>query len=264
MTMENEMNLLKTRLQQLGLTADEVAIFTTLLDAPRTQLEVSRATNIARSNVYRIVDGLVAKGIVHELTTDSGKVVASATPEALELLVIEQEKLAQKRRASFDQILPLLNDLQGRDDIFTTKNYIGVAGLKQMLWNELKTKGEILMFSCGPLELATGRYWAEKYRSEIIERGIMQRSIENTKLIPNPSPSQLSAHPDYPKYYQARYIPDSLLSINHEISIHDDTISFYNAWTDNVRIGTEIKNPFLATFMRQMFEHYWDLASSEQ
>jgi hypothetical protein len=247
---------LRAQLQLLGLSEDESSIFMNLIDAPKTLLEVSRATGIHRSNVYRIVDGLIEKSIVHELTTDNGKLIAAAQPEALELLVVEQETAAETRRANFNQLLPILNSIQGRDNDFATETYSGLAGLKQTLWNELRTKGEILMFSCGPLEIAVGRRWAEKYRAEIIQRGIVQRSIENIGTYEHP----LSEHTAYLDYYITRQIPKEMLAINHELSIHDDTISLYNSWHDNMQLCTEIKNPFLANFMRQIFEHYWSLA----
>jgi sugar-specific transcriptional regulator TrmB len=248
---------IKIRLRLLGLSKDEATIFMSLLDAPKSLLEVSRDTDIARSNIYRIVDKLMKKSIVHELTTEEGRVFACVKPEALELLVIEQEKIAENHRKNFNQILPLLQNLENRDNMFATKTYVGVAGLKQMLWNELKSETEILIYTCGPMERVLGKQWPEKYRAEIIERGIMQRSIENPGCYDPP----LSLLKDYDSHYIARRISKDILPINHELTIHDDTVSIYNSWYDNVQLGTEIKNPFLANFMRQIFEHYWSLAS---
>lgn len=245
------------KLQQLGLSQDEATIFLCLVDAPKTLLEVSRITGIHRSNVYRIVDGLIEKSIIHELTTDNGKLIAAAQPEALELLVVEQEAAAEAKRATLDQLLPAMEGMKGRDSAFEIKTYTGIAGVKQMLWNELKTQNGILIFTCGPMELILGPRWPEKYRAEIVRRGIVQRSIENPGAYELP----LSQVHNYDKHYIARHLPKELLSINHELSIHDDTVSLYNSWTDNVQLGTEIKNPFLANFMRQIFEHYWSLAA---
>ncbi len=166
---------------QLGLTKDEAAIFAHLLDAPKTQLEVSHATGIARSNVYRIVDGLMAKGLVASHTTDSGKLLAVARPDALELLVVEQEHLALERRKHFDQILPLLAGFQSDTEDFSIRTYVGVKGIKQMLWNELQTKTEILLFSGDTIDAATGRRWAEKFRLEVIERNLKTRGIQNSR-----------------------------------------------------------------------------------
>lgn len=244
-------------LRRLGLNEDEATVFLCLVDAPRTLLEVSRATHLHRSNVYRIADNLAQKGIVHEVTTDNDRVLAAADPQALELLVVEQECAAAARRADFSLLLPLLQDLSGRDNEFAIKTYSGVAGVKQMLWNELKTSTEVLILSCGSLDLETGRQWAEKERAEIIRRGIFIRSIENLPVRQTP----LSAHDAYTRHYNVRYIAKETLHIMPEIAVYDTTTCIYNSWRSHAHIGTEIKNPLLASFMRQIFEHYWQLAT---
>jgi DNA-binding MarR family transcriptional regulator len=249
---------IQQQLQRLGLTGDEAAIFISLLGTPKTQLDVSRATGIVRSNVYRIVDGMIEKGLVHELTTDEGKLLAAARPESLELLVIEQEIAAQTQRAGLDQLLPMLAGFRRQDKDFAIKTYSGLGGLKQMLWNELKAQGETLLFSGDTIDRATGRRWAEKYRAEVIGRGLRQRSIENYGVNPTP----LSAHPQYTAHYQVRYIAKDVLDIKLELSIHDDTISIYNSLAHKTHLGTEITNPFLASLMRQVFEQYWSVASA--
>lgn len=134
----------------------------------------------------------------------------------------------------------MLRTLQGSEDTFAIKTYRDIAGLKQMLWNELTTKGEICMFSCGNLSIATGKTFAEKFRAEVMDRGIMQRSLEN------PGPQVTVTELDYfSTHYKMRLISPDILKIQPEITIHDDTISIYNNW-NSVRLGTEIKNPFLA------------------
>lgn len=243
-----------TQLQQLGLAENEALIIIELLSGPLTPMQISRQTSIARSNVYRLVDSLHKKGLVHEQITDKGKFFAMTEPSTLELLVLEQEKLAETKRAEFDQLLPLLTAMKRQHDNLSTRTYYGLGGTKQMLWNELTSK-EILVFCAGSLDLGTGKHWAEKYRSEIIHRNISQRSIENTG-----TPAPLSSHRDYGDHYTLRRIPKDILNIQLELTIHDDTISIYNAWTHEVQLGTEIKNPFLATLMRQVFEHYWEIA----
>lgn len=242
-------------LMNLGLTKDEIIIYLSLLKGKKNHLEISRETGIARSNVYRIVDNLIDKGIVHETITEEDKVLQSASPRTLELLVLEQEKQAVEKREVFKNIMPLLSNFVNQDEKFMIKSYKGLSGLKLMLWNELETKSEVLIFSCGNLSKATGKQFAEKFRFECITRGIMQRAIENIESeIPT-----TSDHAAFSKHYQLRLLPKDILTIMPEITIHDDTVSIYNNWQEE-QLGTEIKNPFLVTFMRQMFEHYWKLA----
>lgn len=249
-------SFLKTKLQQLGLSANEVLIFLTLLQGPKTPAEIARVTGIARSNVYRVVNELVDKSLIRQESTENGQTLAAADPATLELLVIEKESEASAKREELNQLLPMLTGMTRNENDFSIRSYRGLSGVKQMLWNELKD-GEILVFCSGSLDNATGRRWAEKYRSEIIERGISQRAIENPRATKVP----LSHHPNYSRHYTVRFIPTEILAIQPEISIHGNTISIYNSWAHDIELGTEITNPFLASFMRQLFEHYWELAT---
>jgi sugar-specific transcriptional regulator TrmB len=247
---------LRQKLEQLGLSRDEASIFFHLLDGPKTQLGVSRVTGIARSNVYRITDVLMDRGLLSTYTSPSGKQMAVAHPDALELLVLEQEQLAEEQRKRLDQILPLLAGFRDDPESFTIRTYIGVKGIKQMLWNELQAKSEILVFSGYALDVATGRRWAEKFRSEVIERGVYIRSIQNIR----DRGVKLSAHDEYEQHYRARYVSDDWLDIQLEISVYDNKVCIYNSLPQDSRLGTEITNPFLVRFMRQVFEHYWSVA----
>lgn len=251
--------VITSQLQQLGLSKNEVQIFLALLDGPKNPTEVSRLTGIARSNVYRIVDTLSEKGILQELTTENDKLLTAADPAALELLVIEQENHAALQRSHFEQLLPLLAHAANEKNELGIKTYRSTGGLKQMLWNELKHK-EILLFSAGSLNQGTGKRWAEKYRSEIIRRNIMQRAIENPT---SPLPTS-SDYLEYHNHYLVRYVPSEILDIQSEISIHGDSVSIYNAWTHHLQLGAEIHNPFLAKLMRQVFENYWQMAQEQK
>lgn len=245
------------QLQKLGLSENETKIFTVLLTMPRNPAEISRLTGIARSNVYRIVDELTKKGILREINTENNKLLATADPAALELLVIEQENAAASLRSDFNQLLPLLSKMAaGNPDDLNIKTYRNIGGLKQMMWNELKHR-EVYIFAPGSLNQGTGKRWAQKYRDEVIERGIVQYAIENTG---SHMPTALLDHPKYEQHYLVRYIPRELLDIQSEISIHGESISLYNSWTHGAQLGIEIHNPFLTKLLLEVFKHYWKIA----
>ncbi len=253
-------SLTTSHLEKLGLTSDEALIYESLLKGSKNHLELSRNTGIARSNVYRIVDSLIDKGIVHEATTGNDQLIESANPPStLELLVAEQEVEVLEKRNILNELLPMLNNLRNQEDNFSIKNYKGVAGMKQQLWNGLKAKQEVVIFSSGSIAKTTGEAFAEKYRQEVINRGIMCRAIENfeSDIITD------SKIPEYSKYYNLRFISRDVLTIMPEITVVDEVVNISNNWANTIQIGTEIKNPFLATFIRQIFEHYWDLAKPQ-
>lgn len=248
---------LRQKVECLGLSRDEAAIFVELLNAPKSQLGVSRATGIVRSNVYRIVDGLMERGLLVNHTSPSGRLLAAARPDALERLVVEQEVLAKEQRLQLNDLLPSLLGFGAESESFTVRTYVGVNGIKQMLWNELRTKSEILLFSGDTLDKATGRQWAEKFRREVVERGIKTRGIQNLR----DKNQTLSAHTEYDQHYRPRFVSQELLDIQLEVSVYDDKVCIYNSLAHDSQLGTEVTNSFLARFMRQVFEHYWSIAT---
>lgn len=244
-------------LQGLGLSNDESEAWLTLLiEGPKTHMGIAQSTGINRTTVYRLVDALSDKSLVHELATEQGNFIEAAGPETLALMLQRGEiELAQKRQV-LDELLGALPALQASDHTgFSVKTYYGVAGLKQMLWNELKMQTESVQFTRTTLNDIAGVAFAEKFRAEIIARKIKQRALENVRGVTMAA----TKHQAYQNHYNVRYIEPRILAIGQELTVHDDIVSVYN-WEDDMLVGTETKNAHYANFMRQVFETYWQLA----
>jgi sugar-specific transcriptional regulator TrmB len=259
--MMNKQELL-SNLERVGLSAEEATVFVALLEGNQTHQAISKATDINRTTVYRLVDSLAAKGLAHEMTTDEGRRVASADLFAVELLITEQELTLKDKRAALERVLALAPAFQPvTDSNFSVKTFYGVTGLKQMLWNELRSKSEIVIFSYHTsLNEVAGKRFADKFRGEVMARGIPQRALSNIYI---ESVSAYTDHHDYVDYYNERFIDASVLPIGQEMTMHDDVVSIYN-WDNDVRVGTEIHNPQYAAFMKSIFEHYWLLTEVNQ
>lgn len=253
-------NQLKSLLEQLGLTDEEALIFSALQDGPKTPLVINRLTGINRTSVYRVIEDLRAKSLVRVAVDDKGgKRIEAAEPQVLEVLLVDQEVALERQRSLLDETMSLLQNLrvEGPANAFKVMTFEGTAGLKQMLWNELKTKGEICMFSSDfTLASAAGNRWAEKFRALITERKIPQRSLENTTARHVLEETKVSGYKDV---YEVRYLPKEMLDIQQEITIHDGIVSIYNWNIDNeeIKIGIEIHNKQYAAFMKTVFESYW-------
>ncbi len=223
---------------------------------PQTHLQLARVTGISRTRIYRIAETLQAKGVVVKKTDDDGTAIAANSRETLELaLVAEAEKLQEQLKA-YEHVQPLLNELatQGRPPLtFSLRTYDGVTGFKQMLWNELKTQGELLAFGDGTLEdLVGSRSWAEKQRAMTVEKGYKIREIANKPIVPTENRA-------FTNEITVRQIDESVLPLQHQIIIYNDTVSTY-CWRDGQKTGIEIINHPYAQTMRAVFERYWDLA----
>lgn len=260
--MLNNKNNIVTNLRRLGLTADEAKVYIALLEKPKSHLEVARETKINRTKVYRLADDLKEKSLITVKQRDDGKFLSATPPSNLEVVLDSQEHILKLKKQVLENTLPVLNSLFGDSatskDFFTVSTYQGVSGLKQMLWNELKTRGEICIFSHDTLDSFIGRSWAEKYRARLAAAGIPHRSLENAESEHVLDFTQAEGYRDI---YNARLLPREVFVIKQELTIHDDTVSIYN-WAgqeEALRVGVEIKNQDFANFMKAIFENYWKL-----
>jgi sugar-specific transcriptional regulator TrmB len=262
--MLNNKNSLQVKLRQLGLNTDEAKVYLALLEKPLTHLEVARVTGVNRTTVYRVADVLEARSLITRNQRDDGKYLTANDPSNLEVMIATAEAKLKLQQQVFQATLPDLADIYKHerapsDSHFSISTYDGAAGLKQMLWNELKTKGEILVWSNESLDRAAGRRWAEKFRLELTERAIPQRGIENIDDIHVLDHTKVE---NYGDIYKPRFLSREIIDIKQEMTIHDDTVSIYNWGIDgkSSKVGLEIHNKQFANFQRSVFETYWNLA----
>ena len=141
------------RLKDLDFTQDEAKIYIELLQVPSTHLQLSHATGINRTKVYRIIESLEARSIVARRTDDRGTFLTAADPAALEVSLANKQQKLLRQRDTLSQLLPILGGLVSKSDTtFIVRTYDGVAGLKQMCWHELKARGETLALGNGTIE----------------------------------------------------------------------------------------------------------------
>jgi hypothetical protein len=128
--------------------------------------------------------------------------------------------------------------------------------MKQMLWNELKTKGELLSFGSGTLEDIVGsRRWAEAHRAKTVDVEYKIREINNR----GKKPIDFTNTSKFLDSFERRNIDEDILKLDQQIIIYNDTVAIYH-WRDDQKVGTEIHNKAYANTMRQMFEMYWKIA----
>ena len=263
--MLNNKNTTLVSLRRLGLSIDESRVYLALLEEPLTHLELARKTDINRTKIYRLADSLMARSLIAEKQRDDGKFLVATDPANLQIGISSaQEKLALQQQV-FKNTLPALTELYTNkntrpNDSFTIDTFEGSAGLKQMLWNELKTAGEICIYAHDTLDQVAGKRWAEKYRAEITDRKIPHRVLENTDSRHVLDHTKVV---DYKTIYNVRFLTRSILDLQQELTIHDDIVSIYNWNSDGegAKVGLEIHNQQFADFQRAIFETYWKMAA---
>ena len=260
--MLNNKNTLLLNLRRLGLTADECKVYLALLEEPMSHLEIARKTGVNRTKVYRIADSLSKRSLITENMNDDGRELAANSPTNLEVVLTTQEQQIKSQQALLKQALPSLMSIfeqggQPQPDDFVVNTYEGVSGLKQMLWNELGTKDEILVLGSGAIQdLIASQRWAEKHRQKQVEAGYQIREIIN----PGGKISDFTKVPGFiGGAHHMRVLPKETLPLHQQIVVYNNTVAIYN-WRNEQKIGIEIINTQFADTQRSIFENYWKIS----
>jgi Sugar-specific transcriptional regulator TrmB len=255
--MLNNKKDLHSQLRVLGLSSDEATIYLELLKGPTTHFKLAQATGINRTKVYRLADQLENRSLVTKRVDDRGMALVATDPSTLEVeLETQREALAQKYTV-FQSLLPQLESIRTHNAGFIVHTYVGERGFKQMLWHELKARGELLSMGDTLLEkMVHSRRWTEQYRSKVLAAGYRIRALVN-----HDSPHRdFTENKMYLSQYSCRCIPQNILTLNHAIDIYNDTVAVLR-WNDDHKVGIEIIDASHAQAMRQIFESYWSIAA---
>jgi sugar-specific transcriptional regulator TrmB len=252
---------IKKYLTAYGLSLDQAKVYLELLEKPLSHLELARRTGINRTKVYRIADDLERLSLVKMEQLDSGKLLAASDPKNLEVGLVTKEEELKLKKSVLEKVLPDLSKIfsgDGGELKFSVRTYEGVSGMKQMLWNELETKGEILVFGSGTLEdLVGSRRWAEAHRQRTLDVDYKIREINNRAK----KPIKFTVNEKFLENFERRHIDESILDLEQQITIYNDVVGILH-WRDDQKVGVEIRNRAFANSMRQMFEMYWEVAEA--
>lgn len=250
------------KLQLLNLSDFEARIYVHLLEkGALTPLQLSRTLKIDRTKVYRSLESLQGKKLIEDISTARGKQVKAAAPENLELLLADEEMLLRQKRNTFPEILADLSSISTHDKSpFEVKHYSGVDGMKQMFWNTLSAKKDILVFGYETKNEIVGKDFAEKVRLEQVRRKIKLYEIENAT---DQGDYWYTDVPSWGNYYDSRHIPESMMKIKQMIMIFNDTVALMHWWKEEY-VGLEVINDFYAEMQKQIFWTYWKILEQKK
>jgi DNA-binding MarR family transcriptional regulator len=254
MNISDNFDTILPQLRELGLNRDQARLYVELLKEPSTHLRLAHATGINRTKVYRLIEDLEKHSLVNRRTDDRGTFLVAADPSTLEVELVSREETIKSQRSTFEQLLPTLQRIKAHEGSgFIVHTYERIEGFKQMLWHELKSQRENLIFGSGTIEdLVPDGRWAEKHRGQTVEAGYTIRELLN----PGEKDKPFTLNEDYMSRYIHREIPRDVLLLKNQVSIYNNTVATYH-WRDGQKVGVEIINKNYANMMRQMFEQYW-------
>lgn len=251
-------------LSLLGFNPEEITLYLTLAQkGTLTTLELSRASGISRTQVYRVLENLKAKGAVEEVVDEHRRLAKAVEAGELIRLVKEKERQTQLAAELFPQVREFLRAQVGENQTDTrVLFYRGREGLRQMIWHTLRAQKEIVGYTYRSIEEYIGREFMEDWRDSFVRKGLVLRDIYSEEYLA--SRKGLTWPSSFPKsHFQSRFVPEKTLKVNLQMDIYNDVVAQYN-WHEGEVFGVEIYNKKIADFHRQIFEIVWKIAKTEK
>ncbi len=170
------------QLETAGLSPNEAKCYLTLLKIGSASAnEVSRQSGVHRVSVYDALRGLREKGLISQIIKANKLLFEAGNPERITEII--NEKVEQLEQAK--KIVPeLLLDFTLAKEKQEIHSFKGLAGIKTVLGEMLKSKTEILDFGAEYKIKEFLPYDYPQWDQERVNKKITMRIIANIKIKP--------------------------------------------------------------------------------
>lgn len=245
-------------LTQFGVSDTEAKVYLAILGGRGdTALALSRHLKLARTKVYRLLDNLLAYKLVVTRVGERGMRFVATPPDQLDFLVSDREHTLSQ----LQHILPTLQSqlselaLRGESPKSQVLYYHGLEGLKQVTYNSLRAKGELLTYEIGTLDSFLSHAEAENLRERFVANKIHIRTLTHlTHMEAWTDVTEIVEH-----YCEIRHIDPHGNPFQFEILIYNNVYCMYRYTGDEI-FCIEIYSQELADMQRQLFEYLWGVA----
>ena len=174
-------------------------------------------------------------------------------------MVEEQQRRTNLLVNNMPILESVFSDIQQlRDKQTRVVFYRGHEGIRQMAWNNLRAKGEIVGYTYRFYSEVLGKKMFKKWLEELIRKDLKIREIISDTYL-----NLKTIHPKEDVILESncetRYISKDVLDYDHQLDIYNDVVAIYN-WYEGEVFGVEIHNQKVAKLQKQLFEIVWKLA----
>jgi sugar-specific transcriptional regulator TrmB len=241
------MGEIEANLRKIGLHASEIKVYLAILEnGLSTPPQVAKATGIARTNCYAILEELRAKDLVEEQEHGKRKAYAARDPQAL--LISLQEK-----KETAEQLIPDLRALYAAQiNKPKIRFYDGWEEVKQIYWASLSAEK---IYGLGSTEklVALEPGFLEKYQKQLDKKKIIFYDIltaatkDRTAKFLKESRGAL---------HEIKFLPRKYGDAPTDMLIWKDTIALITL--DAPVFGTILTSPTLYKTFTLIFDMLWE------
>lgn len=248
------------KLVTFGLTREEARVYTMLLGKiPQSILTISRMLSLPRTSVYDLTRSLMEKGLLERVIEYKRMKVRASEPSILNDIIQKDKDRIVKLEKNLEFLktqLPYQFDQSPQTQV---RYYHGIPGFRQMMWNILSAKDEIVGYSIFDQSYVIKSNVVQRWIEEMIKRKIHDRVIINTSkgsltYLSNDGEKNIRS-----MYQQIRSIDEKKFSISGDTTIYNNVFAVA-WWKQGEVVGVEIENPELVKTQKSIFEILWKLA----
>ncbi len=249
--------LIHTYFSELGFPEDVARIYIALhARGPQTISEVARIAKVQRIQVYRLLDTLKQANLI-EIEMQYKRSILRASPvDNLRVLITQRESQLATLKSKLPAVEALLSQKSFASPATRVNMYSGPEGIRQMLWSQLKSRGEIVGYNYSCFEDMAGVSFIENWANEFEKRKLRCRLVYGDAFRDT---WQRVNRIRGMEYY---YLSPEVFEITHSCDIYDNVTAYYH-WQDDEIFGLEIHNAKIARSQRQIFELLWERAVPE-
>ncbi len=231
-------------LQKVGLSPNEAKCYIALLNLGSASAnEISRKSGIHRVAVYDAIRGLREKGLVSQIVKANKMLFEAASPEKIEEIIKEQEERLENVRSQIPLLQKYFSSSKEKQEVHSFK---GLAGIKTILQNMLKSKTEILDFGAEYRVKDLLKNYYMVWDRERLKNGIKIRIVANVKIKPVKM-----------KLAEIRYVPEKFAS-SVSTYVYGNKVAMI-MWVE-APIGIIIEHSAVAESYRNYFEYIWSVS----
>lgn len=256
-----ELPVIRTYFAKLGLSQEIADLYAALYThGPQTISSLSRNSGVERTRIYRLIDQLLESHLI-EIESHYKRGILRAAPIAnLAILIAQKDQELKSLQDELDIIQQILARNSLDSPATRVQFYQGTEGMRQMRWNMLQAKGDILGYVHRIVDEGTGKPFMSKWAQEFEQRKLTRRSLIGDDFVKSwhdirPDGRRIAGH----SYH---YIEPKLFRIKHTMETYDDVTSYYQ-WKDGTAYGIEIYSPDIASGQRQLLEILWKQSRPE-
>lgn len=232
------------QLEKAGLSPNESKCYITLLKfGSASANEISRKSGIHRVSVYDALRGLREKGLISQITKANKLLFEAGNPEKILEIIKEKEEQLEEAKKIVPELLLDFKSAKEKQEIHSFK---GLAGIKTVLQEMLKSKTEILDFGAEYKIKEFLPYDYKKWNHERIKNKIRMRIVANIKI--KPTKIRLT---------EIKYVPEEFHS-SVSTYIFDNKVALI-MWVENP-LAVLIEHKAVYESYKNYFEYLWRTA----